>query len=212
MMHIPDTIYLFRLIHIDNLNFLLSEGVLTCPGHCSKNEHYINIGDQTLIENRKKRQIPLPPGGGFDNYVAFYFGYRQPMLYEIQKGFNNVQKRHPNEIVYLVTTFTTIKNAGLSFVFTDGHAYHNFTQFFNHENDLRYIDWNTIKLKQWNDTETDPDRKRRKQAECLIYHEVPLNLIKAFVVYNDTAKTKILSIFEKHGVVQPIYVKPQWYY
>lgn len=211
-MKIPDNIYLFRLIHEDNLKHMLSKGVLTCPNHTIKDKNYVNIGDQTLIKSRNKKRIPLMPGSYFDDYVAFYFGPRPPMLYEIQNGFNNVTKRCPREIIYIVTDFHTIKDAGLTFVFTDGHAYHNFTRFFNNENDLKYVDWNAVKLKRWNDTEEDPDRKRRKQAECLIYRELSLELIKAFIVYDEVEKDKILTIFEQFGLKHNVFIKPQWYY
>ena len=211
-MSIHDTIYLFRLIHIDNLDYILTRGILTCPNHPLRDENYLNIGDQTLIKSRNKKQIPVEPGGYFHDYVAFYFGYRPPMLYEIQRGYNKVIKRHPSEIIYLVTTFDEVKNAGLSFVFTDGHAYHNFTQFFKHESELKHVDWSAVYLKKWNETEEDPDRKRRKQAELLIHKELPLELIKAFFTYDDAARQKILSIFGKHGFTCSVLVKPQWYY
>ncbi|MEA3448984.1 MAG: DUF4433 domain-containing protein [Bacteroidota bacterium] len=211
-MKIPDNIYLFRLIHVDNLKHMLSKGVLTCPKHFIKDKNYVNIGDQTLIKSRNKKRIPVKPGGYFDDYVAFYFGSRPPMLYEIQNGFNNVTKRHPREIIYIVTDFYTVKDAGLSFVITDGHAYHNFTRFFNNDTGLKYVDWNAVKLKRWNDTEEDPDRKRRKQAECLIYRELSLELIKAFIVYDEVEKDKILTIFEQIGLKHNVFIKPQWYY
>jgi hypothetical protein len=197
---------------MDNLNHLVSEKILACPNHSTKDENYINIGDQTLIESRNRRQIPVNPGGYFEDYVAFYFGNRPPMLYNIQKGFKNATKRNPCEIVYLVTTLSTVKQAGLSFVFTDGHAYHNFTQFFNQENDLKHVDWNAVNLKRWDETEDDPDRKRRKQAECLIYKELPLKLIKAIIVYDETAKSKILSIFKQYDFDCDVLIKPKWYY
>ena len=197
---------------MDNLNHLFSEGMLTCPNHPAKDENYINIGDQTLIESRNKKQIPVKPGGYFDDYVAFYFGNRPPMLYNIQQGFKNVIRRHPREIVYLVTSFPAVKEAELSFVFTDGHAYHNFTQFFNHESDLKLVDWNAVNLKRWDETEDDPDRKRRKQAEFLIYKEAPLELIRAIIVYDDAAKKQILSIFEQYDFECNVLVKPNWYY
>jgi len=48
------------------------------------------------------------------------------------------------------------------------------SQFFNDEDSLEEVDWNAVKLKRWTDTEDDPDRKRRKQAEFLVFNELPL--------------------------------------
>lgn len=207
-----DNIYIKRLIHIDNLNYILSIGKLTCLNHSESDPNYINIGDTSLIRNRGTRDIPVNPKGNFTDYVAFYFGARPPMLYNIQNGFNEVIKRPPETIIYLVTSFPEVKKSNRQFVFTDGHAYHMMSQFYNKESDLKEVDWNAVKLVRWNDTEEDPDRKRRKQAEFLVYKELPINALIAIVVYNNEAKSKVLSIFEKYDLALNVVVKPSWYY
>jgi hypothetical protein len=105
-----------------------------------------------------------------------------------------------------------VKKTGIPFVFTDGHAYHLMSQFFNRENHLNEIDWHTVKLKQWNDTIDDTDRKRRKQAEFLVHQELPLSAIIAIVVYNDTAKSMVLTKFVETGININTLIKPTWYY
>jgi len=170
----PDRIYLYRITHIDNLDFILESGKLTFPSHNDSDPNYIGIGDSTLIGSRNSKQISVEPNGNFTDYVAFYFGTRSPMLYAIQKGFNGVIQRNPQEIIYLVTTFENVTKNGCQYVFTDGHGYHLMSQFFNDEDSLEEVDWNAVKLKRWTDTEDDPDRKRRKQAEFLVFNELPL--------------------------------------
>lgn len=208
----PDTIYLKRIIHIDNLDYILTIGKLTCLNHSESDKNYTNIGDTTLISSRGTRNIPINPKGNFSDYVAFYFGARPPMLYNIQHGFNEVIKRAPETIIYLVTSFIEVKKSGRPFVFTDGHAYHMMSQFYNMESDLKEVDWKAVKLVRWNDTEEDPDRKRRKQAEFLVYKELPISALIAIVVYNNEAKSKVLSIFEKYDLTFEVAVKPEWYY
>jgi len=208
----PDNIYLKRLIHIDNLDYILTIGKLTCLNHSENDSNYTNIGDTTLIRSRGTRDIPVNPGGNFSDYVAFYFGARPPMLYNIQNGFNQVTKRAPETIIYLVTSFIEVKKSRRPFVFTDGHAYHMMSQFYNKESDLKEVDWNAAKLFRWNDTEEDPDRKRRKQAEFLVYKELPVGALVAIVVYNNDAKSKVFSIFEKYDSALDVVVKPNWYY
>lgn len=208
----PDTIYLFRIIHADNLDFILESGKLTCPNHDDSDPNYIGIGDFTLIESRSSRQVMVAPHGNFNDYVSFYFGMRSPMLYNIQKGYNNVTQRKPEEIVYLVTTFNRIKENDSSFVFTDGHGYHLMSQFFNKEEDLSEVDWDAVQLKIWNDTEDDPDRKRRKQAEFLVYKELSVLLLHAIVVYSNEVKAIIEDKLQSHHHSCRVYVRPSWYY
>lgn len=192
---------------------MIQTGVITCPNHPGADANYINIGDTTLISGRKSKEIRIAPGGTFADYVAFYFGPRSPMLYEVQNGFHNVVKRKPEEIVYLVSSFDTIKKADKAFLFTDGHAYHNMSQFFNREEDLNEIDWEAVYLRDWYDTEDDSDRKRRKQAEFLVYRELPFSALSHIAVYNEKSKSLVLSKM-KNDVCDHIelIIKPQWYY
>ncbi len=208
----PDRIYLYRITHIDNLDFILESGKLICPSNSSSDPNYIGIGDTTLINSRSSKGVNIEPNGNFTDYVSFYFGARSPMLYNIQKGFKGVTKRNPEKIVYLVTTFEKIKENKSQYVFSDGHGYHLMSQFFNAENGLDEVDWDTVSLTQWNDTEDDPDRKRRKQAEFLVYEQVPLSVIVGIGVYNEDAKTNILAKFAKHNFKCNVIVKPDLYY
>jgi len=208
----PDTIYLYRITHIDNLDFILKSKIICCPDSKNSDPNFTGIGDASLIQSRKARQIPITPKGDFSGYVAFYFGAKSPMLYNIQNGYNNVTKRKPEDIVYLITNFATVKESESEFVFTDGHGYHNLSQFFNQEIDFKEVDWETVNLVRWNDTEEDPDRKRKKQAEFLIYNEVPFSMIKAIVVYNENAKTNILTKLAENNIECNVVVKSNYYY
>ena len=124
----------------------------------------------------------------------------------------NVEKRKPEDIIYLVTTFEQIKKHNCEYIFTDGHAYHNYSQFFNHEKDLMEIDWQAVKLKQWADTEEDPDRKRRKQAEFLIYQELPLLALVGIIVYNEAAQKVVSSKLMAHNLSYKIHISSNYYY
>lgn len=185
---------------------------INCPNSNNCDPNFIGIGDSSLILSRKTRQIPIIPNGDFSDYVAFYFGVRSPMLYNIQKGFNSVIKRNPEDIIYLITSFDIVKENKSKFVFTDGHSYHHLSQFFNQEVDLKEVDWKTVNLIRWDDTEDDPDRKRKKQAEFLIYNDVPISMIVAIVVYNENAKTIISAKRAENNIECNVVVKSNYYY
>jgi len=211
-MSIPNNINLYRITHINNLDFILKSKNITCKNHVKYDPNFIGIGDSSLIQNRTTKPIPIDPKGNFSDYVSHYFGKRSPMLYNIQHGYNNVVRRNPEEIIYLVTNFEEVKKNDSKFVFTDGHGYHHLSQFFNHESQLCEVDWKIVNLIRWNDTEDDPDRKRRKQAEFLIYKEVPISMLIAIVVYNKNAKAIVKEKLEDYNIESNIFVKPDWYY
>ena len=87
------------------------------------------------------------------------------------------------------------------------------SQFFNSEEALKEVDWTTVKRTYWFDTEEDPDRKRRKQAEFLVYKELSLSVLLAVGVYNEKAKEEVLSKFANCNATRlVVVVKPKWYY
>ena len=211
-MSIPEVIYLYRITHVDNLDFILNAGKLTCPNHPNCDPDYIGIGDSTLIESRSSREIDVSPHGSFTDYVSFYFGKRSPMLYNIQNGYKGVTKRDPENIIYLVTKFEWVEQNGSQYVFSDGHGYHKMSQFINDKSGLKEVDWSAVNRKTWADTEDDPDRKRRKQAEFLVYQEVPLSLIGSIIVYNNTVEALISAKLAERNLTCPVLIKPEWYY
>lgn len=211
-MSIPERIYLYRIVHVDNLNYILTTGKLTCPVHEGANPKYVGIGDNSLKESRRGKSIKITPFGTFSDYVAFYFGYRSPMLYNIKNGFQDVPKRPQEEIIYLVSSVEKVVELDLDFVFFDGHGYHNFSQVFNDVRFLDKIDWKIINAGQWHDTEEDPDRKRRKQAEFLIKGEVDINAILGIATYNNEALDKVDSLVKNHSIEIKTVAMPKWYY
>ncbi len=212
-MAIPSTIYLYRIIHINNLEYILRKGKLTCMNHPEADKSYIGIGDDTLKESRKGKKIALEPFGTFSDYVAFYFGYRSPMLYNIVNGYQGVQKRSQQEIIYLVTSYDKIRELESEYVFFDGHGYHSLSEVYNTEKGFANIDWNMVKSKRWYDTEADPDCKRRKQAEFLIYKTVPIEAILCIGVLNEKGYQMVDLFLEKFNIEDiKILIKPEYYY
>lgn len=205
----PKKILLLRIIHIDNISHILQIKKLTSLNHAQKDENYVTIGDPDLIQTRNKKKIHLEPKGTFNDYVAFYFTIRSPMLYRIQKGYS-VKKVEPQKIVYCVTRFEIIKD--LKYIFTDGHANDNLTLPFNNAENLKEIDWEIISSKYWKDDEDDRDRKRKKQAEFLIWKELPLSKLIGFAVYNEDAKAKMENLLNQFNVNLPVKIHKEWYY
>ncbi|AFH47873.1 Hypothetical protein IALB_0161 [Ignavibacterium album JCM 16511] len=202
--------YIYRIIHKENLQILIDEGKLVSP-NLATNKNYIPIGEQKLINLRGNKQIKIHPFGTLRDYISFYFGVISPMLYCIAHGYD-VPKVDQENIIYLVSSIEKLIESKIKFVFTDGHSYAAFTRFFNDKKDLREIDWDTVYSKRWNNTQDDSDRKRRKEAECLVYQELSLDNILAIVVYNQNASEYISSVIKKNNLKIPVYIKPEWYY
>jgi hypothetical protein len=209
-MPVPKPTYIYRIIHKENLQILINEGKLVAPNF-STNKNYISIGETELIRQRGNKPITITPYGTMRDYISFYFGVRSPMLYCIWKGFD-VQQRPQEDIIYLISTIEKLQMLNAPFIFTDGHSFAAYTQFFNDTKYLNQVDWKTVNLIRWNNTPDDSDRKRRKEAECLVYKEIPLESIIGIVVYNQKVYDYISSVLKKNKINIHINTMPGWYY
>lgn len=183
--------YLFRMTHIDNIPHVIAHGITHA---LSTNAHpaFTPIGDSSLISTRSN--FVLDNGRRLGDYIPFYFGYRTPMLFVIQKGYNTVLRTAAEDIVYCVCSVQSILDNGLTFVFTDGHAVNRFSNQYSEADVDRIdelLDWPAIGAKFWN-SDTDLDLKRRKEAEFLVEADVPFGGILGFVVFNEAAKNKLV--------------------
>jgi hypothetical protein len=135
------------------------------------------------------------------------------MLYAIYKGFVDGYDGGQSEIVHLVSSTEAVDEAGLPWVFTDGHAeMAPLTDFFDDLRDLHKIDWEVMESKYWNDTDEDPDRKRRRQAEFLVHEFFPWQLIASIGVHGQTTSDRVQEILAKAKHKPDVHIKRAWYY
>jgi len=201
-------IYLYRMTHIENIPHILQCGI-THTASLNCNPDYKPIGDASLINTRNS--FKTPDGKSLGDYIPFYFGYRMPMLYVVQKGYNSVPTIAPENIVYCVSSVQRIIDLKIDFVFTDGHAVNGLSNFYTSdeiENINAIVDFQAIKAKFWRD-ENDLDLKRRKEAEFLVEGDIPVEAILGYVVYDEHAEKKLREM----GIdAQRIIVRPTFYF
>lgn len=135
------------------------------------------------------------------------------MLYQLHTGWVEGYSEGQEPIIYLVSDAQTIASAGLEYVFSDGHGIAQFTKWFNTLDELGTVDWTAVYADMWNDTDKEPDRQRRKQAEFLVYRFLDWRFIRGIGVLNKRKKAEVEEILEEFGETRKI-VKavPQWYY
>lgn len=183
-------IRLFRMVHVENVPHILANG-LTLANSDNANVNYVPIGDSSLINRRNS--VTAPNGKNLNEFMPFYFWFRMPMLYVVQKGYNGVPAQNPENIVYCITNVDKINQSQLSFIFTNGHAVSVLSKFFGKDeiDSLEeIIDFDAVKNPFWNN-ESDLDLKRRKEAEFLVEGDIPSDIISGWVVYNEKTKERL---------------------
>lgn len=212
-MILADT-YIYRIMHIDNLEFILKAGNLTNKFSEAANPNYVGIGEAELIGKRENQTISTTDVGNEHNpsndFLPFYFHPKSVMLYRIQTG-HKVTKRAPEDIVYVVYKLDKIIDS-VEYLFTDGHGYASFTSWYENIENLLHLDIRDIKRDQWNNTEDDPDRKRRKQAEFWVKQPMSLDCIKGIATYDDDTRKKVKEMCAYYQKKIEVKTKPNYYY
>jgi hypothetical protein len=199
----PNPIWLYRITHIVNMKYDLQHGLFTGKSP-DANPDYLQIGDSTLIKYRKEIKAPDPPGGTLADYIPFYLGPRSPMLFQVATGWEDIKKYQQEDIIYYISSVPIVKEHGLSYFFTDGHARSLTSIHYTDNNDLDKLDWETIYSEFWKSDETDLRRKEKKQSEFLVQTHVPVSCIQYIGVYNKSAEQKVLALQTELQISIPI--------
>ncbi|MEI6091042.1 MAG: DUF4433 domain-containing protein [bacterium] len=207
-------IYIFRITHINNLDYILKLGKITKYSSNESDPNYLGIGERELIQLREDHRITTINSNKIycpsNDFLPFYFWYKSVMLYRIQTGWK-VPQRDSSEIVYLIYKLSDIIN-DIEYLFTDGHGYATLTQWFDDIQFLNEIDWTTIKETWWKNTEDDSDKERRKQAEFWVKDELSLEKILGIAVFDDESKRLIEQACTKYNRNIEVKVKSNFYY
>jgi hypothetical protein len=200
---------IYHITHVDNLPGIIKGGGLYCDRDAQKIT-FVNIAHQNIKGRRLTKKVPVGPKGVIADYVPFYFAPRSPMLFVINKGGVAGYTAGQQPIIYLCSTTEAVDAAGLSWVFTEGQAVMNYTDFFDNFKDLNQIDWNIMKEKYWRDTDEDGDRCRRRQAEFLVHNFFPWRLVAHIGVCDSATAEKLSRILG--GKAPAFSIQPGWYY
>jgi hypothetical protein len=193
---IPTPIY--HITHWKNLaGIVASDGLFCCTALRESEVGYHDLANQEIQDIRARTTVQLDPGGTLHDYVPFYFAPRSPMLYKINCGGASYPERQ-NPIVHLVTTAQDVDSGQLRWLFTDGHAIINYSGFYADLTRLGVIDWPLMVDRDWADTQNDPNRKCRRQAEFLVHRYLPWLLVHEIGV-----RTRAIEGYVREAIKRP---------
>jgi hypothetical protein len=209
---VPDPTPVYHITDIANLPGIVRDGLCCNRVLRLGATGYTNIAHGNIQDRRARTNVPCCVGGTLHDYAPFFFAPRPPMLYAIYRGAVAGYAGGQASVVHLVTTAQAIEAAGLRFAFTDGHGTMALTDFFDDLEDLDRVDWAVMRSRYWNDTATDGDRCRRRQAEFLVHEGCPWELVQEIGVLNTTAQHSVEEMVEASAHQPPVRVRPEWYY
>ena len=206
----PQKALIFRIVHCDNLPWILDNGLHAKNGRLNPN--YRNIGNPDLIDKRSRRVVPIPPGGTLNDYVPFYFTPFSIMLFNIKTGYGGIRRVPNQEIAILVCSLHRVNELGIRFVFTNQHAYPAAAEYFSDLADLHRIDWPLLQSRDFRHDPDDPGKKERYQAEALIWRHMPIDGLLGICCYNEGVKAHIQAEIERRQLAVQTRVQRGWYF
>lgn len=86
------------------------------------------------------------------------------------------------------------------------------TRFYTDEDGFNELDWEVIYAPQWRNTEDDPDRQRKKQAEYMVKDFVPVACFAYLLTFDELSKQKVESLQSVAKTAIPVKISKLAYY
>jgi len=210
---IPDQPKIYHIVHVDRLASIIAGG-LWCDAEVVRRAPPGTTIGMNVIKQRRLTELTLASHLGLyvGECVPFYLCPRSIMLYLIYQG------NHPDleyrggqdPIIHLESdlrqTVEWAEAQGQRWAFTLGNAGSRYFEDRSDLNQLGEIDWNAVNARDWRGC------KEGKQAEFLIEHQFPWELISRIGVLSRAVNDQVLTVLQAVAHKPVVEIKPEWYY
>lgn len=211
----PSPTRIYHFTRVEHLRSVLEMGLL-CDRQAQVGQVLgIEVGNTGIKARRSVRRVPVRPGGVVADYAPFYFAPRSPMMYSIHMGNVPGYTDGADRLVYLATTVEKLLDLGLDPVLTDRNAvldYTGFVQLREREPAEGFIDWPLMDEQFWFDSESYPDRRERRMAECLVHSAVPWEAFLFIGAHSQTVVDEVGNLIGQEASTPRVALRRQWYF
>lgn len=212
----PPSPKVYHITHVNNLAGIVAEGGLLSDAELQRRQRSLTAIGMSKIKRRRldHLEVTCHPGTKVGEYVPFYFCPRPVMLYIIHKA------NHPElsyrggqaPIIYLQADLRHVvqwaEENGVRWAFSLSNAGASYTEFRNRLDQLDQLNWHAIRARDFR----NPDVKEAKQAEFLVYGQVPFQLVERIGVKNKTVLDQVSRILSGAPWNPLVSIRPGWYF
>ena len=210
---VPAEPKIYHILHVDRLPSILAAGRLWCDAEARRRgSPGTTIGMGSVKQRRLRRVLLSRPDLYVGNCVPFYFCPRSVMLYVIHRRNHSSLAYRGGQapIIHLESdlrrTVAWANSQGRRWAFTTGNAASYFSDDYANIQHLYQIDWAAVQATNW------AGRQDSKQAEFLMEHSFPWELVERIGVYSmwayNTTRREVRA-----STHQPLVeVRREWYY
>jgi hypothetical protein len=170
----------FYLAHLDNLNSILTHGILSHTDVANRQLQHEDISEDTVQDRRHTK--------GLHDWVPLYFAKRTPM--------SSARRRLTPNLCLLAVDITKLCKQAQDICFSDGNAAAHATRIHHQASGLaQHLPLDVIRASFWRDHD---DGTLRRSAELLVYPTVPARAITRIEV-----PTRAAQAFVEDSLRQP---------
>lgn len=211
---VPPQPKIYHIAHVDRLPSIVADGFFWCDAEVVRRAPAGTTIGMSSIKQRRLNELRLSshPDLHVGDCVPFYFCPRSVMLYLIYQG-------NHQELAYrggqgAILHFEADLRAAVAWAnaqparwaFTNSNAGSRYFEDYDDLAHLGEIDWNAVQALKW------AQCKEGKQAEFLLEHRFPWNLIERIGVTNRAIYQQVVNALPAHGHRPIVEIRPDWYY
>lgn len=211
---VPQNPKIYHIVHVDRLASIVASKGLLCDAVMEKHSDIgTNIGLKN-IKSRRLNECALQSHSGLfvGQCVPFYFCPRSVMLYmyHMNNDPNLTYKGGQGPIVHLAADLHEVVNWAnqneIRWAFTLSNAGSSYFEDRAELEKLDELDWQVIAANMWS------GKQDRKQAEFLIEHSFPWELVSRIGVKSQEVYSQVNMILQDAEHTPHSEIKPNWYY
>ena len=217
---VPAQPKLYHIVHVDRLPSILQSGGLLCDAVMATRAATGTVIGMASIKRRRLHELTLVshPGLHVGACMPFYFCPRSIMLFLLHKGNHEelIYRDGQNPIVHLqADLYATVDWATRTqrrWAFTLSNAGASYFEDRADLAQLHEINWKAVETNSWSGKGIDSSIKEGKQAEFLVEHDIPWQLIERIGVCSQGTQQLALDYLADQAHKPPVQIKRDWYY
>lgn len=156
---------LWHMTHVDNVPSILDKGLFSKRQINGNGQVFQDLSDSG-VQDRRSRKNETVFGRNLHEYVPLYVSPKNPMMFRLGNEYGS------SSLALVEISLDAFLK--IPFVFTDGNAASNSTQFFGEAQDVGSLPWEVLHAQYWTNFE---DGSRKKCAEVLVLNRIPSEYI-----------------------------------
>lgn len=187
--------YFYHLTSINNLSSILKNGLLSNNEVKKRKLIHDDMSLEDCQKRRDERKIYLSDGISRDlhDLIPFYFVPKTPS--------NHNMYMKNKKVVMICVNKKIVNSDEYVFAFSNGNLASPVSNYFSNLIKLNQLDWNILEAEFYGIDYLDPEIRRRRMAEVLIFPNVKQNFIQKIIAPTNEIKEEVNMLIKQFNIL-----------